>query len=157
MPTPEERLQQLGVDLPPPLAPVAAYVPCVRTGSLVYVSGQVPLVEGRPSHTGRLGGGVSLEDGAAAARRCAINVLAALKAELGELSLVRRVVKVTGFVASDPGFTDQPKVVNGASELFAEAFGEAGRHARAAVGVAALPLGVPVEVEAIVEVQPSGP
>jgi enamine deaminase RidA (YjgF/YER057c/UK114 family) len=152
MPTPEERLQQLGVDLPAPAVPVAAYVPCVRTGDLVYVSGQVPLVDGTPTHRGRLGDEVSLEDGRAAARTCAINLLAALKAELGELSRVRRVVKVTGFVASAPGFTDMPKVVNAASELFGDAFGDAGRHARSAVGVAALPLGVPVEVEAIVEV-----
>jgi enamine deaminase RidA (YjgF/YER057c/UK114 family) len=151
MPTPEERLEQLGVTLPPPAAPVAAYVPCVRTGNLVYVSGQVPLVEGKPSHLGRLGDEIALEDGVAAARTCAVNLLAALKAELGELARVRRVVKLTGFVASTPGFTDQPKVVNAASELFNEVFGEAGRHARAAVGVAALPLGVPVEVEAIVE------
>ncbi|HET6748759.1 MAG TPA: RidA family protein [Actinomycetes bacterium] len=151
MPTPEERLQQLGVTLPVPAAPVAAYVPCVRTGNLVYVSGQVPLLDGKPSHPGRLGAEVGLEEGAAAARHCAVNVLAALKAELGELARVRRVVKVTVFVASEPGFTDQPKVANGASELFGEAFGEAGRHARAAVGVAALPLGVPVEVDAIVE------
>jgi enamine deaminase RidA (YjgF/YER057c/UK114 family) len=151
MPTPEERLQQLGVTLPVPAAPVAAYVPCVRTGNLVYVSGQVPLVDGKPSHPGRLGAEVGLEEGAAAARHCAVNVLAALKAELGELARVRRVVKVTVFVASEPGFTDQPKVANGASELFGEAFGEAGSHARAAVGVAALPLGVPVEVDAIVE------
>ena len=152
MPTPEERLRQLGVDLPTPAAPVAAYVPCVRTGNLVYVSGQVPTAAGQPTHLGRLGEGVSLEDGRAAARTCAVNVLAALKAELGELARVRRVVKVTGFVASTPDFTDHPKVVNAASELFGEVFGEAGRHARAAVGVAALPLGVPVEVEAIVEV-----
>ena len=152
MPTPEERLQQLGVSLPAPAVPVAAYVPCVRTGNLVYVSGQVPLVDGTPSHLGRLGADVGLEDGRAAARTCAINVLAALKAELGELSQVRRVVKVTGFVASAPGFTDMPKVVNAASELFGEAFGDAGRHSRSAVGVAALPLGVPVEVEAIVEI-----
>jgi enamine deaminase RidA (YjgF/YER057c/UK114 family) len=152
MPTPEERLQQLGIELPQPVTPLAAYVPCVRTGDLVYVSGQVPLARGSPTHTGRLGAGLGVEDGAAAARQCAVNLLAQLKAELGELSRVRRVVKVTGFVASDPTFTDQPKVVNGASELLAEAFGEAGRHARAAVGVAALPLGVPVEVEAIVEV-----
>jgi enamine deaminase RidA (YjgF/YER057c/UK114 family) len=151
MPTPEERLQQLGVTLPVPAAPVAAYVPCVRTGNLVYVSGQVPLVDGKPSHPGRLCAEVGLEEGAAAARHCAVNVLAALKAELGELARVRRVVKVTVFVASEPGFTDQPKVANGASELFGEAFGEAGSHARAAVGVAALPLGVPVEVDAIVE------
>jgi len=151
MPTPEERLEQLGVTLPAPVAPLAAYVPSVRTGDLVYVSGQVPVVNGKPSHLGRLGAGVALEDGAAAARTCAVNVLAALKAELGELSRVRRVVKVTVFVASEPGFTDQPKVANAASELFGEVFGEAGRHARAAVGVAALPLGVPVEVDAIVE------
>jgi enamine deaminase RidA (YjgF/YER057c/UK114 family) len=152
MPTPEERLEQLGVTLPAPAAPVAAYVPCVRTGNLVYVSGQVPLVDGKPSHLGRLGADIGPEEGAAAARRCAVNVLAALKAELGELSRVRRMVKVTVFVASEPGSIEQPKVANGASELFGEAFGEAGRHARAAVGVAALPLGVPVEVDAIVEV-----
>jgi enamine deaminase RidA (YjgF/YER057c/UK114 family) len=152
MPTPEERLQQLGLSLPAPAAPVAAYLPCVRTGNLVYVSGQVPVVDGKPSHLGRLGEDVSPEGGAAAARTCAVNVLAALKAELGELSRVRRVVKLTGFVAGTPDFTGQPQVVNGASELFAEVFGDAGRHARAAVGVAALPLGVPVEVEAIVEV-----
>jgi enamine deaminase RidA (YjgF/YER057c/UK114 family) len=153
MPTPEERLQELGVSLPSPAVPVAAYVPCVRTGNLVYVSGQVPVVDGKPSHLGHLGDQVDLEDGRAAARTCAVNVLAALKAELGELSRVRRVVKVTGFVASTPGFTDHPKVVNAASELFGDAFGDAGRHARAAVGVAALPLGVPVEVEAIVEAE----
>jgi enamine deaminase RidA (YjgF/YER057c/UK114 family) len=153
MPTPEERLQELGVDLPAPAAPVAAYVPCVRTGNLVYVSGQVPSVEGKPTHLGHLGDDVDLEAGRAAARTCAVNVLAALKAELGELSRVRRVVKVTGFVAATADFTDSPKVVNAASELFGEVFGDAGRHARAAVGVAALPLGVPVEVEAIVEVE----
>jgi enamine deaminase RidA (YjgF/YER057c/UK114 family) len=152
MPSPEERLEQLGVSLPSPAVPVAAYVPCVRTGNLVFVSGQVPVVDGKPTHLGRLGEGVGLQDGRAAARTCAINVIAALKVELGELSRVRRVVKLTGFVASTPDFTDQPKVANGASELFGEVFGDAGRHARAAVGVAALPLGVPVEVEAIVEV-----
>ena len=147
-PTPEERLQELGVTLPAPAVPVAAYIPCVRTGNLVYVSGQVPAVDGKPTHLGHLGGDVDLEAGRDAARTCAINVLAALKAELGELSQVRRIVKVTGFVAC----TDAPKVVNAASELFGEVFGDAGRRARAAVGVAALPLGVPVEVEAIVEV-----
>jgi enamine deaminase RidA (YjgF/YER057c/UK114 family) len=152
MPTPEERLQELGVTLPSPAVPVAAYIPCVRTGNLVYVSGQIPAVEGKPTHVGHLGADVDLEAGRAAARTCAINVLAALKAELGELSQVRRVVKVTGFVASTPEFTDHPKVVNAASELFGEAFGDAGRHARAAIGVAALPLGVPVEVDAVVEV-----
>jgi enamine deaminase RidA (YjgF/YER057c/UK114 family) len=154
MPTPEQRLQELGVELPSPAAPVAAYVPCVRTGNLVYVSGQVPSVDGKPTHLGHLGDDVDLEAGRAAARTCAVNVLAALKAELGELSRVRRVVKVTGFVAATADFTDSPKVVNAASELFGEAFGDAGRHSRSAVGVAALPLGVPVEVEAIVEVAP---
>ncbi len=153
MPTPEERLEELGISLPEPVTPLAAYVPCVRTGDLVFVSGQVPLVEGRPGWTGRLGtSDLTLDDGVQAARRCAINVVAALKRELDDLSRVRRVVKVNGYVASDPGFTDQPKVVNGASELFAEVFGDAGRHARAAVGVASLPMGVPVELEAIVEV-----
>ena len=153
MPTPEERLKELGINLPEPVAPVAAYIPCVRTGNLVYVSGQVPQVAGEQPWKGHLGAEVSFDDGVAAARQCAINILAALKAELGELSRVRRVVRVGGFVASHPDFTDQPKVVNGASELFGEVFGEAGRHARAAVGVAALPLGVPVEVEALVEVE----
>jgi len=153
MPTPEERLEELGITLPEPVAPQAAYIPCVRSGDLVYVSGQVPLVDGKPGWTGRLGASdLSVDDGAQAARRCAINLVAALKKELGDLSRVRRVVKVNGYVASDPGFTDQPKVINGASELLAAVFGDAGRHARAAVGVAALPLGVPVEVEAIVEV-----
>jgi enamine deaminase RidA (YjgF/YER057c/UK114 family) len=152
MPTPEERLQELGVTLPSPAVPVAAYVPTVRTGNLVYVSGQVPTADGKPTHLGHLGGDVDLEDGRAAARTCAVNVLAALKAELGELSRVRRVVKVTGFVASTPDFTQQPKVIDAASELFGEVFGDAGRHARAAVSVSALPLGVPVEVDAIVEV-----
>jgi enamine deaminase RidA (YjgF/YER057c/UK114 family) len=152
MASPEQRLEELGITLPEPVKPVAAYVSTVRSGDMVYVSGQVPLVDGKPSHTGRLGSdGLSVEEGAAAARHCAINVIAALKAELGDLSRIRRVVKLTGFVASAPDFYDQPKVVNGASELIVEVFGDAGKHARSAVGLAALPLGVPVEVEAIVE------
>jgi len=151
--TPEQRLEDLGIDLPHPAAPLAAYVPAVRTGDLVFVSGQLPLVEGKPVAVGRLGGDVGLEEGQAAAQRCAINVIAALKAELGQLSRVRRVVKLTGFVACEPDFTEQAKVVNGASELFGEVFGDRGQHARAAVGMAALPFGVPVEVEAIVEVE----
>ncbi len=152
MATPEERIEELGIALPEAARPLAAYVPTVRSGNMVYVSGQVPLVEGKVAYTGRLGtNGLSLEDGVQAARRCAINVLAALKAELGELSRVRRIVKISGFVASEPDFTDQPKVINGASELFVEIFGEAGKHARSAVGMASLPLGVPVEIEAIVE------
>jgi enamine deaminase RidA (YjgF/YER057c/UK114 family) len=153
MSTPEQRLEDLGIDLPPATAPLAAYVPAVRTGNLVFVSGQLPLVEGKPVAVGRLGGDVGLEEGQAAAQRCAINVIAVLRAELGELSRVVRVVKLTGFVASEPDFTEQAKVVNGASELFGEVFGDRGLHARAAVGMAALPFGVPVEVEAIVEVE----
>jgi enamine deaminase RidA (YjgF/YER057c/UK114 family) len=152
MSTPEQRLEDLGIDLPHPAAPLASYVPAVRTGDLIFVSGQIPLVDGKPVATGRLGGDVGLEEGQAAAQRCAINVIAALKAELGELSRVRRIVKLTGFVACEPDFTEQAKVVNGASELFGEVFGDRGMHARAAVGMAALPFGVPVEVEAIVEV-----
>jgi enamine deaminase RidA (YjgF/YER057c/UK114 family) len=153
MATPEQRLEELEIALPEPVKPLAAYVPTVRSGNMVYVSGQVPLVDGKVAFTGRLGtNGLSLEDGVQAARRCAINVLAALKAELGQLSRVRRLVKVTGFVASEPDFVDQPKVINGASELFVDVFGEAGKHARSAVGLAALPMGVPVEVEAVVEV-----
>jgi enamine deaminase RidA (YjgF/YER057c/UK114 family) len=153
MASPEQRLEELGIRLPDPATPLAAYVPTVRTGNLVYVSGQVPMVDGKPLHLGRLGADLALEQGVEAAERCAINILAALKGELGELSRIRRIVKLTGFVASAPDFNDQPKVVNGASELFVKVFGDAGKHARSAIGMAALPLGVPVEVEAIVEVE----
>jgi enamine deaminase RidA (YjgF/YER057c/UK114 family) len=152
MATPEARLTELGITLPSPPAPVAAYVPTVTSGSHLYVSGQVPMVDGKIAVTGRLGAELDTAAGAEAARVCAINVLAQLKAALGELDRVVRVVKLTGFVASEPGFGDQPEVVNGASELFVEVFGEAGRHARSAVGVAGLPRNVPVEVEAIVEI-----
>jgi len=152
MTTPEQRLDKLGITLPQPVAPLAAYVPVVRTGNHLYVSGQVPLAGGESTATGRLGQDLELEEGRIAARVCAVNVMAALKAELGELDKVTRVVKLTVFVASAPDFTDQPKVANAASELIGEVFGDLGRHARSAVGVAALPLGVPVEVEAIVEV-----
>jgi enamine deaminase RidA (YjgF/YER057c/UK114 family) len=152
MATPEARLTELGITLPSPPAPVAAYVPTVTSGSHLYVSGQIPLVDGKIAVTGRLGAEVDTAAGAEAARACAINVIAQLKAALGELDRVVRVVKVTGFVASAPGFGDQPEVINGASELFVDVFGEAGRHARSAVGVADLPRNVPVEVEAIVEI-----
>lgn len=151
MATPEERLAELGITLPPPPAAVAAYVPTVTTGNHIYVSGQVAMVDGKISVTGRLGDELDVGQGAEVARVCAINVMAQLKSALGELSRVARVVKLVGFVASAPGFGDQPEVVNGASELFVEVFGDAGRHARSAVGVAALPRNVPVEVEAIVE------
>ena len=145
------RLAELGVTLPTVAAPLAAYVPAVRTGNLVYTSGQLPLDGGKPTHIGKAGADVSPDDAKAAARTCALNALAAIHALAGIDSVVR-VVKVVGFVASAPGFTGQPGVVNGASEFLGEVFGEAGAHARSAVGVAELPLNVPVEVELIVEV-----
>lgn len=145
------RLAELGVTLPAVATPLAAYVPAVRTGNLVYTSGQLPLEGGKPTHFGKVGAEVSPEDGKVAARTCALNGLAAIDALVG-LDSVVRVVKVVGFVASAPGFTGQPGVVNGASELLGQVFGDAGSHARSAVGVASLPLEVPVEVELIVEV-----
>lgn len=147
----EARLAELGIALPEPAAPVAAYVPVVVAGGLAHVSGQLPFVDGRLV-TGRLGEDVSLEDGAAAARACALMILAQAKAALGSLDRVERVVKLGAFVNSAGTFTDQPKVANGASELMAEVFGEAGRHARSAVGVSVLPLGAAVEVDAILAV-----
>lgn len=146
-----DRLAALGVTLPAVAAPLAAYVPAVRTGNLVYTSGQLPLVDGEPTHSGKVGAEVAPEDAKVAARTCALNALAAVDALVGIDSVVR-VVKVVGFVASAPGFTGQPGVVNGASEFLGEVFGDAGAHARSAVGVASLPLDAPVEVELIVEV-----
>jgi enamine deaminase RidA (YjgF/YER057c/UK114 family) len=151
MSDPFARLAELGLRLPSVVPPLAAYVPAVQTGNHVYVSGQVPVVDGKVLATGKVGADVTTEAAADLARRCALNALAAVDALVG-LSRVVRVVKVVGFVASAPGFTGQPAVINGASELFGAVFGEAGRHARSAVGVAELPLGVPVEVEAIFEV-----
>ena len=151
--TPEDTLAKLGHRLPPPVKPVAAYVPTVRTGSLVYVAGQIPMVDGKLPQTGQLGKDVTLEEGQALARTCALNCLAAVKAEIGDLSRVKRVVRIGAFVASADAFTDQPKVANGASELLVQVFGDKGRHARAAVGVNVLPLGAPVEVEMLVEVE----
>ncbi len=151
--SPAERLAELGLTLPPVAAPVAAYVPAVRTGPHVYVSGQVPVVDGKLPAAGKVGGEVSAADAAGLARICALNALAAAAAVAGGLDRISRIVKVTGFVASAPGFNGQPQVVNGASELFIEVFGEAGRHARSAVGVAELPLDAPVEVEMIAEVR----
>jgi enamine deaminase RidA (YjgF/YER057c/UK114 family) len=148
---PYARLAELGLALPEVVPPVAAYVPAVQTGSLVYVSGQLPLVDGKLLATGKVGDGVSPEQAIDLARRCALNALAAIDALVG-LEKVVKVVKLTGFVASATGFTGQPSVINGASELFGAVFGEAGRHARSAIGVAELPLDAPVEVEAIVEV-----
>lgn len=150
--TPEQKIADLGLELPEVTAPLAAYVPTVRTGNLVYTSGQIPVEKGEVRITGKLGAEVGVEDGQAAARICALNALAALKAEVGELAKVKRIVKVVVFVASAPDFTGQPQVANGASELLGEVLGEAGKHARSAVGVAALPLNVPVEVELVAEV-----
>ncbi|GAA5076442.1 enamine deaminase RidA (YjgF/YER057c/UK114 family) [Thermocatellispora tengchongensis] len=152
-PTPEERLAELGLTLPEVVPPVAAYVPALRTGDLVYTSGQIPVAEGKVLATGKVGAEVDPERAKELARVCALNALAAVKAQVGELSNVARIVKVVGFVASAPDFTGQPQVVNGASELLGEVFGEAGKHARSAVGVAVLPLDVPVEVELIAEVR----
>lgn len=148
----KSRLAELGVELPPVAAPVAAYVPAVRTGDLVYTSGQLPFVDGALPVSGKVGGPVDAETAKDAARTCALNALAAIDALVG-LDSVVRVVKVVGFVASAEGFTGQPGVVNGASEFLGEVFGDAGVHARSAVGVAELPLAAPVEVELIVEVR----
>ncbi len=147
----DARLAALGLTLPQAAAPVAAYVPVVVAGGLAHVSGQLPFIGGKLV-TGRLGEDVSLEDGAAAAQACALMILAQLKAALGSLSRVERIVKLGAFVCSTGTFTDQPKVANGASELMAAVFGEAGKHARSAVGVPVLPLGAAVEVDAIVAV-----
>ncbi len=146
-----DRLTGLGIELPRVVTPVASYVPAVRTGPHVYTAGQVPMVEGELAGAGKVGSEVSLSDAQRHARTCALNALAAVDSLVG-LDSIERVVKVVGFVASAEGFAEQPAVVNGASELLGEVFGDAGKHARSAVGVAELPLGAPVEVELIVEV-----
>jgi enamine deaminase RidA (YjgF/YER057c/UK114 family) len=148
----DERLSELGIELPPVAAPVASYVPVVVSNGFAFVSGQVAMEEGKPIHRGRLGEDVSLEEGAASARRCALQALAALKAELGSLDRIARIVKLTVWVAGTEDFTDQPKVANGASDVLGEIFGDMGKHARAAVAAPALPLGVPVEVEVLAEI-----
>ncbi len=145
----EERLKELGIELPPAAKPVASYVPVTTAGGLAFVAGQVPLEEGRPIATGRLGADVDVERGRELARRCALQALAALREELGSLDAVKRILKVEVFVACTEDFTEQPKVGDGASDLLAEVFGEAGRHARIAVGCPGLPLGAPVEVSLI--------
>ena len=153
MSTIDERLVAEGVTIPDAPAPAANYVPFVKSGNLVYVSGQLPMVDGECRHLGRLGDDVDLEDGVKAARLCAINLLAQVKVACeGDLSKVSRVVRLGGFVAATPEFEQHPAVINGASDLMAAIFGEAGAHARAAVGVASLPRGVSVEVEGIFEV-----
>jgi enamine deaminase RidA (YjgF/YER057c/UK114 family) len=150
---PEERLAALGLTLPPVAQPLAAYVPAVRSGTTVYTAGQLPVVDGQLLSTGKVGAEVGAAEAAALARTCALNALAAAASVAGGLSSITRVIKLTGFVASAPDFTGQPQVVNGASELLLEVFGEAGRHARSAVGTAVLPLDAPVEVELIVEIR----
>ena len=153
----DERLAGLGIDIPMAARPVANYVGWVMSGNLLFTAGQIPLRDGKPLYVGRAGEEVPLEEAAQAARLCAINCLAQAKAALdGDLERIRRVVKLTGFVNCPPGFTDHPQVVNGASDLMVEVFGDAGRHARSAVGASSLPLGVTVEVEAIFETAGGG-
>jgi enamine deaminase RidA (YjgF/YER057c/UK114 family) len=150
----QQRLTQLGLKLPPAPKPVAAYVPAVRTGKLIFVSGQIPMLDGKLTCTGAVPSAASLEQARSAARQCVLNALAVL-ADVMQVNLdhIKRIVRLGVFVCSDAGFTEQPKVANGASELLQEIFGEKGRHARAAVGSIALPLGATVEVEMIVEVE----
>lgn len=152
MSTPEERLAELGLTVPEVAVPVAAYLPAVRTGNYIFTSGQLPVRDGKLITTGKVGGAVSPDEAAECARQCALNAIAAVRAEIGELSKVKRVVKVVAFIASTTDFTGQPGVANGASELLGEVFGQAGLHARSAVGVPVLPLDAPVEVELLVEV-----
>ena len=149
--TPEEKLRALGLELPPAPKPVGAYVPAVRTGNLVFVSGQLPMKDGELMTQGHVGGEVTLEEARQCALQAALNALAAVAAEIGGLKHVARIVRVTGYVASAPGFTEQALVLNAASELLAEVFGEAGRHSRVAVGAAELPLGAPVELKLVIE------
>jgi enamine deaminase RidA (YjgF/YER057c/UK114 family) len=150
--TPEERLAELGLSVPDVAKPVAVYLPALRSGNHVFTSGQLPLRDGALIKTGKVGGEVTAEEAYECAKQCALNAIAAVRAEIGDLSNVRRIVKVVAFVASTPKFTGQPGVANGASELFGEVFGDVGRHARSAVGVAVLPLDAPVEVDLVVEV-----
>ena len=150
--TPEDRLAELGLEVPEVAKPVAAYIPALRSGNLVFTSGQLPMREGTLITTGKVGGEVTPEQAVECARQCALNALAAVRAEIGDLSNVKRIVKVVAFVASTPDFTGQPGVANGASELLGEVFGDRGQHARSAVGVPVLPLDAPVEVELVVEI-----
>ena len=156
MSTPEERFAELGLTLPPVATTAGSYVPALRTGTQVYTAGQLPLADGKLLAAGKVGEAVTAEEAVTLARACALNALAAAAAAAGGLSAITRIIKVTGFVASAPGFTGQPQVVNGASDLLTEVFGDAGKHARSAVGVAVLPLDAPVEVELIAEVGVTG-
>lgn len=151
--TPEEKIRTLGIALPDMPRPLGSYVPFVKTGNLIYLSGMLPLKDGRLLKSGRLGDTVSVDEAALCTRTAAINALAVLKSAVGSLDIIKQCVKITGYIASAPDFIDQPRVLNGASDLMFDVFGEAGRHARAAVGVNILPLNSPVEVEFIFEVR----
>lgn len=148
----EKKLEELGIRLPVPPQPVATYTSCKQVGNLVFVSGQGPIIEGKQMYTGKLGNNLKMEDGYLAARYCAVNLLAQLEAYLGNLDRVKQVVHMKGFIASEDHFTEQPAVMNGASDLMVEVFGEAGKHTRCALGTNVLPTDIPVEVEMIVEV-----
>ena len=149
----DARLAELGHDLPEAMAPIANYVPFVLSGSLVFISGQLPLKDGKLLYAGKVGASISIEEAVIAAQQSALNVIAQLKAACGgDLDRVKRVIKLGGFVAAGADFTDHPKIINGASDLMVNVFGEAGRHARAAVGCPSLPLDAPVEVEAVIEI-----
>ena len=150
--SPEDKLKKLGIELPEAPSPLGSYIPIVRTGNLLFLSGVLPLRNGKLMRTGRVGESVSLDEARDNARTAAINALSVLKANIDSLNKVKRCVKITGYVASAPDFTEQPKVLNAASDLMFEIFGEAGRHARAAIGVNVLPLNSPVEIEFIFEV-----
>ncbi len=150
--SPTSRLRDLGHELPPVATPAGSYVPATRSGNLIFTAGQLPLKDGNLAFSGKVGDTVSVDDAKEAARLCALNALAAVSAEAGGLNGISRIVKVTGYVASAPGFNGQPEVLNGASELLGDVFGESGLHARSAVGVAELPLNASVEVEIVVEV-----
>jgi enamine deaminase RidA (YjgF/YER057c/UK114 family) len=152
--SPEARLKVLGIELPPAPKPVASYVPAVRTGNLVFLAGQGPMADGKPTVTGKVGAELTEQEGYKAARATILISLAALRAEIGSLDRVRRVVKLVGWVNSAPGFTRQPWVINGASDLLIEIFGDAGKHARSSIGANELPFNIPVEIEIIVEVAP---
>lgn len=149
--SPETRLQELGIELPQTPSPAGAYVPATRAGNLVFTAGQLPLKEGELTVRGKVGDTVGLDEAREAARLCAMNALSAASTQTGGVAGISRIVKVTGFVASAPGFNDQPQVINGASEFLGEIFADAGLHARSAVGVAELPMDAPVEVEIVVE------
>lgn len=148
----DARLEELGITLPKAPAPAGLYAPCIQSGNLLYISGQLPVVDGKLLRHGKCGEGVSIEEGAALARQCTLNALAIAKRHLGTLDRITQAVRVGGYVASANGFVEHPKVINGASEVLLDVFGEKGHHARAAIGVAELPLGVPVEVEFVFEV-----